>query len=246
VPVVQFLGVNSPIPVPYWVWEKPERRKLDKVNKNEFSGAYIKQIPLVVANAMTGKRIKFVYILIITVHKVQGLTLAFAKIDIGSKTFEYGQAYTALSRLKSMKGLSVLVFDRYAFKTNPKVLNFYKRYAGEKSTIIPDSSKLFEEELQKSAKLDPFDPVFEDPNDYDKTLVLKGNYYEIFSTSGIAITFRSSSSDIKRAYKLLCLSWHPDKCKFSKILADINFKTIQNCYEVLKDDLKRAQYNTTL
>ena len=73
--------------------------------------ASLKQIPLRLAWA-------------ITVHKSQGMTLEAAKIDL-SKTFETGQGYVALSRLKSLKNLvlegfneTALQIDRLAFKAD--------------------------------------------------------------------------------------------------------------------------------
>ena len=44
----------------------------------------------------------------ITIHKSQGLTFENVKIDLGTGTFANGQLYTALSRCKSMEGLSLV------------------------------------------------------------------------------------------------------------------------------------------
>jgi ATP-dependent exoDNAse (exonuclease V) alpha subunit len=42
----------------------------------------------------------------ITIHKAQGLTLADVRIDLGGGAFSEGQTYVALSRAKSIQGLS--------------------------------------------------------------------------------------------------------------------------------------------
>ena len=62
----------------------------------------------------------------ITIHKAQGITLENATINIGSSVFEYGQAYVALSRLTSRKGLFIKSLDIGKIRANPKVIEFYK------------------------------------------------------------------------------------------------------------------------
>ena len=61
----------------------------------------------------------------ITIHKAQGATLDCALIDVGGRTFEYGQAYTALSRLKDMESLFIHDISLDAFRAHPKVVEFY-------------------------------------------------------------------------------------------------------------------------
>jgi len=53
----------------------------------------------------------------ITVHKCQGMTLDAAEIDL-SKTFETGQGYVALSRLKKLENLQLIGFNEMALKVD--------------------------------------------------------------------------------------------------------------------------------
>jgi hypothetical protein len=62
----------------------------------------------------------------VTIHKAQGVTLDCCKIDIGESLFAYGQAYTALSRVKNLNGLCIISITKSAFKTHPDVLEFYR------------------------------------------------------------------------------------------------------------------------
>jgi len=62
----------------------------------------------------------------VTIHKAQGATLDCALIDISANTFEYGQAYVALSRVKDLESLFIWDIDPAEFRAHPKVLNFYE------------------------------------------------------------------------------------------------------------------------
>jgi len=61
----------------------------------------------------------------LTIHKAQGASLDCALVDIGSGNFEFGQAYVALSRVRSLEALYVYDFDIRVFKAHPKVTAFY-------------------------------------------------------------------------------------------------------------------------
>lgn len=70
--------------------------------------AYIKQIPLRLAWA-------------ITVHKSQGMSLDSALVDL-SNTFEFGQGYVAISRVRTLAGLHLVGINDKAFMMHPKVV----------------------------------------------------------------------------------------------------------------------------
>lgn len=100
-PVVKFLNGEERI-IDMEIWEVIE-------NDNPVLSA--KQIPLKIAYA-------------ISIHKSQGCSLDFAEIDL-SNIFEYGQAYVALSRVKSLQGLSIIGVDYKNICVHPKALEFY-------------------------------------------------------------------------------------------------------------------------
>ena len=56
-----------------------------------------------------------------TCHKVQGLTLENAVIDIGRSIFTAGQVYVALSRVKTLEGLALVDYDRNRIYANSTV-----------------------------------------------------------------------------------------------------------------------------
>jgi ATP-dependent DNA helicase PIF1 len=61
----------------------------------------------------------------ITTHKCQGSSVDSALVDIGSGNFEFGQAYVALSRARSLEALYVYDFNPISFKAHSKVKAFY-------------------------------------------------------------------------------------------------------------------------
>ncbi|MBO6518260.1 MAG: AAA family ATPase [Bacteroidia bacterium] len=63
----------------------------------------------------------------ITVHKSQGMTLEAAEVDL-TKTFEAGQGYVALSRLKDINGLRLLGYNEVALTVDGLALKADKRF----------------------------------------------------------------------------------------------------------------------
>ena len=65
----------------------------------------------------------------------------------------------------------------------------------------------------------------------------KRDYYDILGVSKTA-----SADEIKKAHRKLVLKHHPDRNKNSKD-AEEKFKEIQEAYDVLSDDTKKANYD---
>lgn len=96
--------------------------------------ARIKQVPLRLAWA-------------ITVHKSQGMSLDTAHLDL-SQTFEYGQGYVALSRLRTLKGLSLAGLNNRALEVHPEISREDKRFRAESAAAGAQFAALPTQELK--------------------------------------------------------------------------------------------------
>lgn len=101
-PVVRFLnGVERVID--YDTWE---------VTENDKKILQARQVPLKVAYA-------------ISIHRSQGCSLDYAEIDL-SGVFEYGQGYVALSRVKSLEGMSIIDIYYEYIQAHPEAVAYYE------------------------------------------------------------------------------------------------------------------------
>jgi ATP-dependent exoDNAse (exonuclease V) alpha subunit len=84
----------------------------------------------------------------ITVHKSQGMTLDSAVMDLG-KTFERGQGYVALSRVKNLEGLELLGLNETALQVDTLALKADMRFQELSSEA---ESKFDEKQLSSEAE----------------------------------------------------------------------------------------------
>lgn len=63
----------------------------------------------------------------VSIHSSQGMTLDALEIDLGESIFTEGQAYTGLSRARSMKSIKITRLLKRSFKTNKDVIDFYNK-----------------------------------------------------------------------------------------------------------------------
>jgi ATP-dependent DNA helicase PIF1 len=89
-----------------------------KDGKKRITTAACRYVPLVLAFA-------------ISIHKSQGCTIDAVQIDLGRTVFAPGQAYTALSRVRSLDGVAITNFHRRSLFMDAEVVEFYKRLETE-------------------------------------------------------------------------------------------------------------------
>jgi ATP-dependent DNA helicase PIF1 len=105
-PVVAFKETSGKIrlvEIPYYRWSKSERG---------IGEAYVWQVPLRLAWACT-------------IHKSQGMSLDKVEICLDRHVFEEGQAYVAVSRVRSLQGLRVTALAVETIRVNSHVKKFY-------------------------------------------------------------------------------------------------------------------------
>ena len=84
----------------------------------------------------------------ITVHKSQGMSLDAAHMDL-SNCFEYGQGYVALSRVRTLAGLTLAGINERALEVHPSVLEADQRFREHSTKVCLRIAALAETEQDK-------------------------------------------------------------------------------------------------
>jgi ATP-dependent DNA helicase PIF1 len=105
-----------------------------RVDDNGRTLASITQLPLRLAWAMT-------------VHKSQGMSLDAAHMDL-SQAFEYGQGYVALSRVRTLEGLSLAGLNERALEVHPEIKEKDEEFRAASDAAREAFAKIPEAELE--------------------------------------------------------------------------------------------------
>lgn len=106
-----------------------------RIDDNGKTLARINQLPLRLAWAMT-------------VHKSQGMSLDAAHMDL-SQAFEYGQGYVALSRVRTLNGLSLAGLNERALEVHPEIQKKDEEFRAASDAALDAFVKISAEELEQ-------------------------------------------------------------------------------------------------
>jgi hypothetical protein len=85
-------------------------------------------VPYETIRGLTFTQVPLIYAWALTIHKCQGMSLDICQMDLGSNIFADGQAYVALSRVKTLSGLYITKFAPDSIKASERVKKFYKKH----------------------------------------------------------------------------------------------------------------------
>mmetsp|Transcript_38965 Transcript_38965/g.62447 ORF Transcript_38965/g.62447 Transcript_38965/m.62447 type:complete len:520 (-) Transcript_38965:118-1677(-) len=155
VPIVRFFsGVECSVGPEEW-----------KISSGEETMASRVQIPLVAAWALT-------------IHKCQGMTIDKATMSLAD-CFEFGQLYVAVSRIRSLDGLSLTSFDRSKVKAHPKVKEYYRTLKLGARPLAKDTPEEIGWTTKHNAtkrKSDSFAPCQDEEYPWEESLATGNNY----------------------------------------------------------------------
>ena len=95
-----------------------------------------------------------------TLHKVQGLSLDSAVLDLGEKGFEAGMSYEALSRVRTLNGIALVKFEPKKLHANKRVDKEMERLRSTQHAVAcsqpsQDNSEVLPVDLSQSQEDEP-------------------------------------------------------------------------------------------
>lgn len=148
----------------------------------------------------------------ITVHKSQGMSLDEAIISLG-ETFEYGQGYVALSRVRSLEGLYLKSYNPKSLQVNAAISEFDEK--------IRKDSKFIQEKFKNA-----------DKNKLKKT---QNNFIEKSGGKVEGGIKKELSSEVRKETQIITLELLKENKTLEEIatIRDLSSKTIYKHVEIL-------------
>jgi len=160
----------------------------------------------------------------ITIHKSQGMTLDAAQVDL-SQTFEVGQGYVALSRIKNIEGLQLLGLNEMALKVEPLTLRIDEPIKKASIKASEEIGSYSEEELEKAHA------------NYMKKIGGLTNFLQIEEEKKLLRAGKSSvSSDVPTHMKTKALMESCENIKQIAKARGVTPATIMNHFSTLKKE----------
>ncbi len=150
----------------------------------------------------------------ITVHKSQGMSLDAAKIDL-TRSFERGMGYVALSRVRSLEGLTLVGFNENALQVDEEVLEF----DGELKKDSERDAKEIREAIDRSPLENKTSDLSEPHRSHKKQAI------STMEQTRLMIEGKTPLEEIvkKRKLKLATILEHLEKLKKEGRLPDIEY-----------------------
>jgi ATP-dependent DNA helicase PIF1 len=79
-------------------------------------------------NVVSIEQIPLIYSWAVTIHKSQGMTLDSAEVELGAGIFATGQAYVAISRVRTFNALYITKISSDCFRSNPAAVEYYNNH----------------------------------------------------------------------------------------------------------------------
>lgn len=190
----------------------------------------------------------------ITIHKSQGMSLDEVELDLSS-AFVFGQGYVALSRVRSLSGLTILGFNEKSLQVDNDVLEKDFQFQEQSEMIVSRLKKMSKKELDAICDkfLDSVSEVVKEKkvSPKDKTLKMiqeKKTLKEIAKERGVKEeTIVSDIESLLEAGESIDINFLKKEFKYSeldKILKAFK-KTKEPTLAPVMTLLKKEKFNTT-